>query len=310
MATLNMTPDSFSDGSMHNSLPYAISYASASITYGADIIDIGGYSTRPGAAHVSPDEEIARVIPVIQALRRAPNLSPKIRDTLISVDTFRPEVAKAAVLAGANCVNDVCGFHGPEYPPTTLSKEHLLVMRRLARDLATPVVLMHSRGDAGLNKDYGQQAGRGPPVLEAIRTELGARVDAVVRGRGGVRRWLVIVDPGIGFSKSVEDNLTVLRSASSITAKPFPEELNHRNPLEGYPQLIGASRKSFLGDILARADSGGSYTGRRTEPKEREWATAAAVACAVQQGAAVVRIHATCEMGDVVRVASALWGGR
>jgi len=304
MATLNTTPDSFSDGSVHNSLPAAISYACTSVVAGADIIDIGGYSTRPRAAHVSPEEELSRVVPFIQALRRAPK---KVRDVLISVDTFRSGIAEAAVLAGANCINDVYAFHGPEYPPTASSIEYLLVMRRLARDLAVPVVLMHSRGDAGSNKDYGShEPGHKPPVLEAIRVELGAKVDAIVKGRGGVRRWLVIVDPGIGFSKTAEDNLIVLRSASSITANTCSSD--RRNPLEGFPQLIGVSRKSFLGFVLAQPDLEGTYEGRSTGPKERGWATAAAVACAVQQGAGIVRVHDTMEMGDVVRVASALWG--
>ena len=319
MATLNSTPDSFSDGSLHNSLPAAVSYATSSVAAGADIIDIGGYSTRPGAAYVSPEEEISRVVPIIQALRNQQQQQPgttttttKLKDALISVDTFRADVAKAAVLAGANCINDVYAFTGPGYPLTEASADHLLSMRRVARELAVPVVLMHSRGDAGSNKDYSTYAGgAGMAVLEGIRVELGDKVDAIVKGRNGVRRWFVIVDGGVGFSKDAEGNLDLLRDASLITADiSLTSDGGRPNPLAGYPQLVGASRKSFLERILEQPDSGDGYKGRKTEARERGWATAAAVACAVQQGALAVRVHDVMEMGDVVRVASALWGRR
>jgi len=306
MATLNVTPDSFSDGSMHDSVPTAISYAMSSVAAGADIIDIGGCSTRPGATFVSSEEELARVIPVIKALRSIPQ--ENFKDVLISVDTYRKDVAKSAVLAGANCINDVYAFTGPEYPLTQASAEHLLSMRRLARDLAVPVVLMHSRGPAGSNKDYSMYhcaAGGGQAdVLRGVQAELGDKVDAVVKGRSGVRRWLVVVDPGIGFSKTVEDNLALLRHASWLTGGFVGKG---PNPLAGYPQLIGTSKKSFLGEILAHPNREGSYKGRKTEPKDRGWATAAAVACAAQQGAAVVRVHDVPEMMDVIMVSSALW---
>lgn len=305
MATLNATPDSFSDGSLHNSLPAAISYVNKSVTAGADIIDIGGYSTRPGAAFVSREEEISRVLPIIQAVRGPESDSSaqaNAQDVLISVDTFRREVAEAAILAGANCINDVYAFTGPEYPLNRASAEHLLGMRRVARDLAVPVVLMHSRGDAGSNEDYSDYMhAETAAILEGIRVELGAKVNAIVRGKNGIRRWFVIVDPGVGFSKSREDNLEILRHASQIT------KVNITNPLAGYPQLIGASKKSYLGVILAEPDKRGTYEGRTTVGHERGWATAAAVACAVQQEAAIVRVHDVLEMGDVVRIASALW---
>jgi dihydroneopterin aldolase / 2-amino-4-hydroxy-6-hydroxymethyldihydropteridine diphosphokinase / dihydropteroate synthase len=304
MATLNATPDSFSDGSINNSISGALSYTTKSVAGGADIVDIGGYSTRPGAEYVSPEEEISRVVPIIEALRNhigSEGAEAKVKDILISVDTFRYNVAKAAVLAGANCINDVYAFTGPEYPLTPASWAHLAQMRQVARDLAIPVILMHSRGDAGNNKDYSSYGTGG--VLEGIRVELGKKVDAIVKGPGGIRRWLVIIDPGIGFSKTLEDNLQILRHASSLTA--FRQ--GTRNPLYGFPQLIGASKKSFLGLILAQPDRQGTYEGRQTDPKERGWATAAAVACAIQQGAAVVRVHDALEMGDVVRVGSLLW---
>ncbi|EDR10362.1 uncharacterized protein LACBIDRAFT_247939 [Laccaria bicolor S238N-H82] len=292
MSTLNATPDSFSDGLTHNTLPTALSYARESVSAGAAIIDIGGYSTRPGAAFVGVQEEIDRVVPVVQAIRlAAAEESEKLRHVLISVDTFRWEVAEAAVRAGANCINDVYAFTGPEY-----------FLERVAREYATPCVLMHSRGEAGQNKGYKAMygyAGLRGAVVEGVRVELGQKVNAVVRGRGGVRRWLVVADPGVGFSKTVEGNLEVLRDAKGVCSG----DKKYRNPLAGYPFLIGTSRKSYIGGVLAQGPGG-----RETVPTERVWATAAGVACAVQQGALVVRVHDTREMADVVRMADALWG--
>ncbi|KAJ3512686.1 hypothetical protein NLJ89_g3383 [Agrocybe chaxingu] len=332
MATLNVTPDSFSDGSTHNVLPTALTYVKSSVAAGATIIDIGGYSTRPGAAFVPVDEEIARVVPAIEAIRDRKVLSEldpesttrecgteellqRIVDTLISIDTFRWEVAEAAIKAGANCINDVYAFSGPDsWSPAPIGTsegdrvaEYATKLKAISRKYAVPVVLMHSRGDAGKNKDYSSyDYASGGSVLEGVRVELGAKVDGIVKGKGGLRRWLVIVDPGIGFSKSLEGNLQVLRSAKDIVANLLIGDAIraplYRNPLRGYPQLIGASRKSFLGAILAQGPDG-----RETKPKERTWATAAAVTCAIQQDALVVRVHDVKEMADVVQVAHALW---
>ncbi|KAL4076755.1 Dihydropteroate synthase-like protein [Scleroderma yunnanense] len=296
MATLNVTPDSFSDGSRHNTIPAALEYVTTSVKSYADIIDIGGYSTRPHAECISENEEINRVVPVIRAIRDQDN--EDVRGVLISVDTFRCEVAEAAVRAGANCINDVYAFTGPDYPLVQASTEHLLKMRDLARRLCVPVILMHSRGDAGSNKEYGDYDGN---LVRAIQSELGDKVDKIVRGRGGMRRWLIVVDPGFGFSKPVDAQYTLLRNIASITAD------DHGNHLAGYPVLVGTSKKSFLGALLQRPDLEGTYKGRKTSPKERGWATAATVACAVQQGASVVRVHDVPEMRDVVAVASAIW---
>ncbi|KAJ3761440.1 Dihydropteroate synthase [Lentinula raphanica] len=316
MATLNATPDSFSDGSMHNTIPTALAYVRQAAS--ADIIDIGGYSTRPGATSVSVNEETDRVVPIIQALRSvssAINVDHEgdqvVQEMPISVDTFRWEVAEKAILAGANCINDVYAFTGPQnyFDPQTGSNteqatEYMRRMKAVARKFAVPAILMHSRGDAGMNKDYSvYDYSDDAAVIEGVRAELGMKVDAITKGKGGIRRWNVIVDPGIGFSKTVEDNLELLRHGASVTddkliGTRFQER--KRNPLVGFPQLIGTSRKSFLGVILS------DTRGKSTDPKDRVWATAGAVACAVQQGALIVRVHDV-EMSDVVAVADALW---
>lgn len=345
MATLNATPDSFSDGSAHNTIQKALEYAGKAVEDGSAIIDIGGYSTKPGAAFVGPEEEEERVVPIIKAIRNTGlNKDPiaredtlkldtdsRLRSVPISVDTFRWEVAKASILAGANCINDVYAFTGRDTYPIVdddqreRAEASMAGMKRVAKEYAVPVILMHSRGDAGVENYYGmyesneEAEGR---VVRGVQVELGAKVEKIIIGKGGVRRWMVIVDPGVGFSKDLEGNLEVLRDASSIVGDIQISNGWHaastsffmtyvlcivgntiRNPLRGYPLLIGASRKSFLGAILAQ---GG--TGRTTDATERVWATSAAVACAVQQGSLVIRVHDTKEMADVISVASALWG--
>jgi len=170
----------------------------------------------------------------------------------------------------------------------------------VARELAVPVVVMHSRGPADSNKDYSAyDYAKQHAVLEGVMLELGEKVNAIVKGRGGLRRWLVMVDPGIGFSKSVEGNISLLRDASSLTAEHLLSSTRSRvvhsstelNPLHGYPQLIGTSRKSFLGNILEEDDEWSGYRGRHTIPKDRDWATAGGVVCAVERGVAVVRVQ-------------------
>lgn len=299
MATLNVTPDSFSDGSMYDTVPAALEYVRTSVESGAHIVDVGGCSTRPGTTLVSENEEMGRVVPIISAIRALER--EDVANVLISIDTFRWNVAEAAVQAGANCINDVYAFTGPDYPLVQASAEHLLKMRDVARRLSVPVVLMHSRGgDVRSNKDYSRYNG---DLVRAIQSELGDKVEAIVGGAGGVRRWLVIIDPGIGFSKPVDAQYALLRNAASITAD------RPGNRLVGYPLLIGTSKKSFLGALLKRPDSVGAYKGRETSPHERVWATAATVACAVQQGANVVRVHDVLQMRDVVATSSAIWSG-
>lgn len=313
MTILNTTPDSFSDGGCYNTLSKALKYASEAVESGACIIDIGGYSTRPGAASVESYEETERVVPIIQAIRKKTLSEIQVDGRLaaipISVDTFRPDVAESSIRAGASCINDVYAFSGyGTYPFTdeeakAKAERTLNAMKRIARNYAVPVILMHSRGDAGQHKDYNMYInGRRGSVVYGVQLELGNKVGKIIKGKGGVRRWMVIVDPGIGFSKSLDGNLELLRDASRIVTDVIDHD-ETRNPLRGFPLLIGPSRKAFLGMILSQAEQG-----RDTSPKERAWATAAAVACAIQQGAMIVRIHDTKEMADVAAVADQIWG--
>jgi dihydroneopterin aldolase/2-amino-4-hydroxy-6-hydroxymethyldihydropteridine diphosphokinase/dihydropteroate synthase len=220
MATLNVTPDSFSDGSEHDTLPTASAYAKESVSSGADIIDIGGYSTRPGAAAVDTDEERRRVLPVVQAIRSISDI--ECSRVPLSIDTFRWEVAEAALEGGANAINDVYAFTGPRsgWANDEEALENMNKMKTLAQQYCTPVILMHSRADAGKDKDYSayayaEKTGT-PAIVEGVRVELGEKVEYIMRGKGGVRRWLVIADPGIGFSKTVEDNLKLLRYGARV----------------------------------------------------------------------------------------------
>ncbi|OCB89176.1 Dihydropteroate synthase [Sanghuangporus baumii] len=376
MATLNATPDSFSDGGEHSAVSDALAYARSAVAAGADIIDVGGYSTRPGAQTITPSEEIARVVPIIHAIRS--DADSKLRSIPISIDTFRACVARAALDAGANCINDVHAFSGgPEFYASSssgdqsgLEKAHFAEMQALARARCAPVVLMHSRGYADKNKDYSSYSysysyslpvgGEERGVVEGVRAELGARVSRALEGAAALRRWQVIVDPGIGFSKDVHGNLQLLRRASELVEEGFsppgssasypnvdldsnsegrsssssssssssfrnPYTTPNWNPLASYPLLVGSSRKSFLGQLISappvpsppiednNKDNNKSNSKNQPlplparPPKERDFATAAAIACAVQQGAALVRVHAVQEMRDVVGVAAALW---
>ncbi|KAG8920149.1 trifunctional dihydropteroate synthetase, partial [Tulasnella sp. 408] len=260
MAVINTTPDSFSDGGDHAALndamrfvdSFIISTTSASTASSAstpttaqqsmvDVIDIGGHSTRPGSKEISPEEETDRVIPVIEAVRSSSNAITS--RTLISVDTYRGSVAKAALEAGADLVNDV-------YALTREGNDDIL---NVIKEAGCPVVMMHSRGDAGEDKDYDELGG----VIEGIRVELGKKVQRALDA--GVRRWNVIVDPGIGFSKTVEGNLTIVRKLGDITSpslspsiKPTPtrslgSSVHSVHPLANMPVLVGSSRKSYLG---------------------------------------------------------------
>ena len=215
MGILNVTPDSFSDGGLHNQPDSALAHARRMIADGADILDIGGESTRPGASPVSIPEEIRRVTPVIRALRNEWN-------GRISIDTSKPDVAAAALDAGADIVNDVSGLAHPD-------------MIRVCRDAACGVVVMHMRGEPGTmqaNPQYND-------VRREVAHYLQHRLDHLCAA--GIDPQCICLDPGIGFGKTTAHNLDLIRSAADL-APP------------GRPLLLGVSRKSFLGALLHQPD--------------------------------------------------------
>ncbi|MFQ3679039.1 MAG: dihydropteroate synthase [Pseudanabaenaceae cyanobacterium] len=256
MAVLNVTPDSFSDGGQFYSVERALAKVEA-IAAATDILDIGGESTRPGATPVAVEEELARVIPVIRAVRaRHPHL-------LISIDTTKAVVAEAALAAGANILNDVsAGRDDPQMLP-------------LAAQTQAPIVLMHRQGKPATMQQNPQYR----DVVAEVRQFL---TDAQTMAKAlGIAA--MAVDPGIGFGKTLEHNLALLRRLPDLQT------------LEA-PVLVGVSRKSFLGTLCDRP-----------QPADRVWGTAAACTAAIAGGADILRVHDVWEMRDVCRVADALY---
>lgn len=220
MGVLNVTPDSFSDGGQFYSLETALAQAEAMVEFGADILDIGGQSTRPGAAEISLEAELNRVIPVVQKLRRKQGSCATIP---ISVDTTRVAVAKEAIAAGANIINDISG--------ATFDPEMLSVVA----DLAVPIILMHIRGTPQTMQtltDYQDLIGEIYQFLES-------RITAALKA--GIEPAKIMIDPGIGFAKTYHQNLEILRKLPKFRAL-------------GCPILVGVSRKSFIGHILNQPD--------------------------------------------------------
>lgn len=260
MGILNVTPDSFSDAGAYASPDKAVAAARAMADEGADLIDIGGESTRPGAQRIFADEQIRRVLPVIQ------KLAGRIGTTL-SIDTTRAQVALAALEAGATLINDISG--GAEDPE----------MLPLAARRQAPIVLMHMQGQPAtmqVNPQYGD-------VVREVKEHLASRLAAAQQA--GVRPERVLLDPGIGFGKTADHNLTLLRELRQLT------EL-------GRPLLLGTSRKGFIGRITGESDAA-----------ERIMGTAATVAWCVANGAAIVRAHDVAAMAKVVRVMEAIRRG-
>ncbi len=214
MGVVNATPDSFSDGGQFHQLDSAVAHALQLVDEGADILDIGGESTRPGAEKVSLKEELNRVVPVIQKLRE------KGCKAAISIDTFKPEVMQAAIDAGADMVNDVTGMENPE-------------ARKVVAKADVPVCIMHMSGDP--------QTMQKNPSYDDVVAEVSAYLVRMVElcQKDGIKKENVILDPGIGFGKQLAHNLTLLAATKSIC------EL-------GYPILIGVSRKSFIDHLLDR----------------------------------------------------------
>ena len=265
MGVLNVTPDSFSDGGLFNCEHAAIAHAGEMISSGADILDIGGESTRPATFQdhepLSVAEELRRVVPIVRALRY------KFPHVPISIDTYKAEVAAAAFKAGATIINDVSALRADSGMPA------------LASQLRCPVVLMHTLGmprDIPTRPVYDD-------VVAAIKQFFEERTDAAIKS--GIERSRLILDPGIGFGKTAEHNLTIFRRLPEIAAL-------------GYPVLVGPSRKRFIGKVLGGDD-----------PMDRVEGTSAAVALSIAGGAEIVRIHDVGQMARVVRMSDAIVRG-
>jgi dihydropteroate synthase len=264
MGVVNVTPDSFSDGGTWLAPDKAIAHGLELASQGADIIDIGGESTRPGAQRVPMEEELSRVMPVVEALASA--------GCLVSIDTMRAEVASRALAAGARMVNDVSGgLADAEMPPMVAAA-------------GVPYVVMHWRGHSA--DMYGPAVYS--DVVTEVRDELGHRAQAVLAA--GVRRDQVILDPGLGFAKLPEHNWKLLVSLDRIAQPP--------GFAQPFPVLVAASRKGFLGRLLAGAD------GRPRSFARSDDATIALTALAVAAGAWCVRVHSVPGNVDAVRVAT------
>jgi dihydropteroate synthase len=263
MGVVNVTPDSFSDGGHWYGAASAIEHGLDLVARGADIVDVGGESTRPGAQRVSAEEELRRVRPVITELVKA--------GVVVSVDTMRAQVAEFALEAGVSLVNDVSGGLADPYMP------------RLVAKASVPYVVMHWRGHShDMNSRAVYQ-----DVVREVRDELAQRIDAVTAE--GVDPSMIVLDPGLGFSKLADHNwqlLARLREVAHIGGRDFPV-------------LVGASRKRFLGRLLAAPD------GTVRPFTEGDDATVAVTALAAVAGAWCVRVHKVPANADAVRVAAA-----
>ncbi len=269
MGILNLTPDSFSgDGLLANddALAASLKQAHQFVEAGADILDVGGESTRPGSEPVSVEDELARVIPVIQAL------ITQLPNTLISIDTYKAKVAQAALEAGAHIVNDVWGLR---------ADPDLAVV---VKQFDAPVILMHNRSNPA-SVEVRKQLGNayiGPEyddLLEDVKRELMESVELAFRA--GISKEKMILDPGIGFGKTVSQNLELINRLGEI------RDL-------GYPVLLGPSRKSFIGYALD------------LPPEQRLEGTAATISVGIARGADIIRVHDVKEMMRIARMTDAL----
>ena len=242
MGVLNVTPDSFSDGGEFFGVEPGVVQAEKMFDEGAQVIDVGGESTRPGSDPVSPEEELRRVLPVIQGILSA------CPDSIVSIDTYRFSIAEAALDAGARAVNDVTALGDPR-------------MAGLMAERGCPIILMHMLGEP---KSM-QQHPHYEDVVREVRDFLAERAQQAIRA--GVELENIILDPGIGFGKTPEHNLKLLKRLDSLV------EL-------GFPVLVGVSRKSFLGKITSSED-----------PKSRLFGTVAANVLAYERGASLFRVH-------------------
>jgi dihydropteroate synthase len=257
MGIVNVTPDSFSDGGQFLAPDLAVRHGLRLIADGADLLDVGGESTRPGSDAVSLKDELARVIPVIQGLRGQ-------TDAPLSIDTTKAEVARQALAAGADIINDISAFTGDDR------------MADVAKESRCGIVLMHMRGRPKTMQTGDLSA---VDVVGDVTDYLTSRVNALVDA--GIARSRICVDPGIGFGKTLGQNLQLHGAIGALSAM-------------GTAVLMGASRKSFIGQITERETEG------------RVFGTAASVAISAWLRAHVVRVHDVAQMRDVVRVANAL----
>ncbi|MCW5956275.1 MAG: dihydropteroate synthase [Pyrinomonadaceae bacterium] len=255
MGILNVTPDSFSDGGRYADINAALKRVDEMIAEGADVIDIGGESTRPGSTRVSADDEISRVVPVIEAIS-------KRLDVPVSIDTSKSAVANAAVDAGAEIINDISGLRFDE------------AIAEVAARHKTGLVLMHSRGE--FETMHSQ-----PPVEDIItEVEKDLRRSISAAAAAGVAGEQIALDIGLGFGKTLDQNLKLIAQLDRLV-KEFP----------GFPILVGASRKSFLGKLLGKDD-----------PKERLSGSLASAAIAVWNGAKILRVHDVAATVDAVKI--------
>ncbi|NRQ48591.1 dihydropteroate synthase [Aeromicrobium stalagmiti] len=261
MGVVNVTPDSFSDGGRWLDADTAVRHGIDLVARGADLVDVGGESTRPGALRIDEAEELRRVLPVISGL--------VAEGVVVSVDTMRAAVAAQALAAGASIINDVSG--GRADP----------AMRSVAAETDAPIVLMHWRE----HSDVMQQHTHYDDIVADICAELGEQVDAAIAA--GVDPSRIVVDPGLGFSKTGDQNWTVLAHLDEFVQM-------------GFPLLVAASRKRFLGELLAGDD------GALRPVDRRDAATAAVTTLAAAAGAWCIRVHDPAPSADAVRVAARL----
>ena len=241
MGVLNVTPDSFSDGGRYFDKGRAIEQGISLARDGADILDIGGESTRPYADSVPEEEELERVIPVIEGLRKEIGIP-------ISIDTCKATVARQALNSGASIINDISALRFDDS------------MASVASQNGAPVILMHMQGTPGnmqVNPSYHNLI---PEIMDFLKTAAGQAIAA------GIKREMIIIDPGIGFGKTYEHNLRIIRGLEQFS-------------LLDMPVLLGTSRKSFIGGLLGR------------DPDERDVGTMASVSAAIMNGAHIVRVH-------------------
>jgi dihydropteroate synthase len=257
MGILNVTPDSFSDGGLYLDTEAAVAQAIAMEAAGAHIIDIGGESTRPGSAGVSANEELRRILPVLENLRGKIHIP-------ISVDTSKAEVAEAAADAGAEILNDVTGLRNDPRIAEVAQRQKL------------GLILMHLRG----TPQTMQQAPFARNVIRDVTT--GLRDSIAEALNAGVAKRQIVIDPGIGFGKSHEQNCEIIQRLPELAKL-------------GFPLMLGTSRKSFLGTALNQGAG-----------KDRVWGTAATVAAGILQGAHIVRVHDVADMAQVARMADVL----